>query len=682
MNRWKVSVCSLLILSLILLTGMVGPNVVYAKTTTKIKTTPSATTIQAGKSVTDSATFTLGGATAHGTVTYSLFSGSTCSGTPLQSKIVTISSPPTIPPSPAFTINVVGSYSLEASYSGDATHTASSSACEIPLTVTIATPTVSTSLSSSPIAAGGSVIDSATLAMATSTAHGTMTYQVFFGPLCTVQIDSSTGAVANGIAQPSKAFSDFNSKGVYYFDAIYSGDQNNLGPVTSSCETLTVTKASPTISTALLPPIPATIVAGQSVTDSATLAGATPIAGGTVTYVLYKDTTCTAIDKIATSTVTVKNGVVPNSMPFVISDMTPKPHKYSIAAFYSGDPNNNVVASACENPITVNKVSPTVSTQLSVTSITPGSGTVTDTATLTGTTANAGGTVTISMYTGNSLCTLAMLYTFSTPLTVTNGMPVSWTPTFSYPIPTGVYSFQAAYSGDDNNKPATSPCNEFLTVALSPTVITTQLSSSSITVLGTVTDQATLSGVTPTAAGTVNYYQYNGGSCSGSAIASDVGVPVSDGSVSASTPFSTSTVGFYSFQASYISDGDNAPATSSCEILTVNPAPTTISTILSSTTIVLGNSVTDSAALFGPATSSAGGTVTISMYTGSTCQVGGTYTGQEYILPVSGGVVNGNNPTGPFTPAATGTYSFRAVYSGDPNNQASTAPCEVLTVNP
>jgi len=777
MNRLQVSLRSLFILSLVLLPGILGIEAVYAITkqptviTTKIMT---AMPIFPGGSVVDSAKlFGPNIVLASGaTVTYNLFSGSTCSGTPLQSASVTVTLG-IVPNSPGFIIDTVGSYSMKASFLGDALNGASSSKCEKPVTVGKASPTVSTLLSpSSPITAGGSVTDSATLSGASPTAHGTMTYQVFTGGTCSGKpIDASTASVINGIAQPSKAFSDFNTVGTYSFQATYGGDQNDKA-ATSVCssETLTVNKATPTISTTLSPPIPATIVAGQSVTDSATLTGATSTAGGTVTYTLYNDApTCTV--SVDTSTVTVTNGHVPNSKAFVINDAT---HTYGILASYSGDSNNNGANTvSCEQPISVNKASPTLSTQLSATSISFG-GTISDSATLTGASGTAGGSVTYSLY-ANGACTgpvvpgqtdtetvtNGVVPSTSTPLTPNsagtfgikavytgdannNGAPsgcekftvspvaISTTPsattvstaqtisdqatltgvssnaggTVTYQINAkadctgalqlvkvtvtvtngvapssgsfqldtlspGPYGFTAVYSGDTNNAGATGSCEPFTLVIATPT-LATQLSATTITVSNTVTDSATLTGGTANAGGSVTYSEYNGGSCSGGPIGSDTET-VTNGIVPTTSTFGFGSPGFYSFRAVYTGDGVNKGATSPCEPLTVNPDSPTISTLLSATTIVHGGSVTDSSALFG-ATATAGGTVTITMYTGGSCS--GTVVGSSGPLTVTNGIV----PTsGSFTAATAGTYSFLAVYSGDTNNSPATASCEVLT---
>src|SRR5207245_7032650 len=117
---------------------------------------------------------------------------------------------------------------------------------------------------------------------------------------------------------------------------VYSGDVNN-NAATSACEPLTVNKASPTITTTLSA---TTITVGTSVTDSSTMASFFQ-AGGTVTYNEFSGATCAGTATVV-STVTVTNGVVPNS-----ASVTPTPAgSFSFNAVYSGDANNNEIGRA------------------------------------------------------------------------------------------------------------------------------------------------------------------------------------------------------------------------------------------------------------------------------------------------------------------------------------------------
>ena len=79
------------------------------------------------------------------------------------------------------------------------------------------------------------------------------------------------------------------------------------------------------------------ITVGGSVHDSATLTGATADAGGTVTYTVYDNNTCTsnANDRDA-GTVNVTNGIVPDSNTLQFNSAG----TFYWQASYSGDANN------------------------------------------------------------------------------------------------------------------------------------------------------------------------------------------------------------------------------------------------------------------------------------------------------------------------------------------------------
>jgi uncharacterized repeat protein (TIGR01451 family) len=101
-----------------------------------------------------------------------------------------------------------------------------------------------------------------------------------------------------------------------------------------------------------------------------------------------------------------------------------------------------------------NCASPSITTMLSSSSGNDGAK-VHDSATLTGATADAGGTVTYSVY-NNSACTVKVAD--GGTVKVENGMvPNSSDVTFDSP---GTYYWQAAYSGDSHNNPATSTCTD------------------------------------------------------------------------------------------------------------------------------------------------------------------------------------------------------------------------------
>src|SRR6185503_11215232 len=70
-----------------------------------------------------------------------------------------------------------------------------------------------------------------------SDAGGTISYAVYSDDQCSVLVADLTPAdntVVNGVAPDSKDHT-FNSAGTFYFQATYSGDNNNTGPVSSEC---------------------------------------------------------------------------------------------------------------------------------------------------------------------------------------------------------------------------------------------------------------------------------------------------------------------------------------------------------------------------------------------------------------------------------------------------------------
>jgi len=112
-----------------------------------------------------------------------------------------------------------------------------------------------------------------------------------------------------------------------------------------------VTSLQPTIATVIEDaagtPV-TTVPVGTPVHDTAILSGASSTAAGTVTYELFANGNCSE-QAIHTYSVTVANGIVPNS-----PDFTPTgAGTYSYMATYSGDPGNEAATGACEGPLAV-----------------------------------------------------------------------------------------------------------------------------------------------------------------------------------------------------------------------------------------------------------------------------------------------------------------------------------------
>jgi hypothetical protein len=237
----------------------------------------------------------------------------------------------------------------------------------------------------------------------------------------------------------------------------------------------------------------------------------------------------------------------------------------------------------------------------------------------------------------------------------------------------GTFFWQASYSGDANNNTATSPCaSEQLTVAngnmASPT-ISTQLSKSMIKAGQSVRDNATLSGATADAAGTVTYTAYTDSACTTGA--RDAGtVTIKNGKIPHSNSVEFDQVGTFFWQAAYSGDAANNPATSPCmsEQLTVVKATPDLLTFLSSNLLTPGGSAHDSALLLDEAPG-AGGTVTYTVYTDPSCAMGARDAGT--VTVTNGGVPNSQTLAFP----TAGLFFWQATYSGDANNNAASSPC-------
>lgn len=197
------------------------------------------------------------------------------------------------------------------------------------------TPTIAAALSSSSVAVGGSVFDSATLSGATDTAGGTVTYSYYTDGSCsgTATLVSQV-TIASG-SLPDSSPQTFTSPGLYSWSAVYSGDPDNR-PATSACEPLTVLLASPTIAATVSPSV---IVVGTSASDVATLVGAFHPTGS-ITFEAYSDSACTI------SVFTSINPLAGNSA--TSGSFTPaSTGTYYWSASYPGDANNNAVGTPC-----------------------------------------------------------------------------------------------------------------------------------------------------------------------------------------------------------------------------------------------------------------------------------------------------------------------------------------------
>jgi hypothetical protein len=202
------------------------------------------------------------------------------------------------------------------------------------------------------------------------------------------------------------------------------------------------------------------------------------------------------------------------------------------------------------------RVQPSIATTLSADTIEVG-GTVHDSATLSGATADAGGTVTYTVYTDSACLTGAQN---AGTKTVTNGVvPDSDPITFNS---TGDFYWQAAYSGDANNKPATSICtSEHLVVTPKQPAISTAQNL-------IPNDDATITGgFSPTGSVTFSLYSPANATCSGTpALTQTVSVTGNGTYSTTNTTFIASTSGTWRWLVTYTGDANNKPTTSACGV--------------------------------------------------------------------------------------------------------------------
>jgi hypothetical protein len=198
----------------------------------------------------------------------------------------------------------------------------------------------------------------------------------------------------------------------------------------------------PSISTLLSD---ATVNIGDQVHDTATLTGATADAGGTVTYTVYDNNTCSGTGTDA-GTVTVTNGNVPDSNPVTFTNAG----TYYWQAVYSGDDRNSRATSDCTSEKLV--VQPNSSAIKTAQHVIPN-----DEATLSGVTANAGGTITFRLYApGDMSCSGTPAYTQQ--VNVSGNGTYQTTNSSFIASDSGEWRWLVVYSGDGNNQGNTSDC--------------------------------------------------------------------------------------------------------------------------------------------------------------------------------------------------------------------------------
>jgi hypothetical protein len=442
---------------------------------------------------------------------------------------------------------------------------------------------------------------------------------------------------------------------------------------------------------------------GTKVHDTATLHGASPDAGGTITYKLFSSVAnCTATPQVVladlTPTVnTVVNGVAPDSNEYTFNSAG----TFYWQATYSGDTatggrNIGPTSSPCTSePVTIVQYHPSVGTTIknaagtAVTTSQTIPVTLHDSATITNASPNAGGTITYELFSSVANCTAnpQVVLADLTPASngVTNGVAPDSSPyTFNT---AGTFYFYAVYSGDSFNVgPVNSGCSsEPVTISPNtPSVGTTirnaagdpVTTSQSIPV--TLHDSATITGATADAGGTITYKLFSSvANCTANpqVVLADL-TPTLNGVTNGIAPdsktYTFNTAGTFYFYAVYSGDNNNTgPVNSGCssEPVTISPngpVPHSLPVV----------QIKDTVSVTGFAPPASVVPILVGLYSDSTCttQIG---TNTSIAAPVAGGTASGETT---FVGALQGTYYYKISYAGDTNNTSFSSCAEVVGV--
>jgi hypothetical protein len=698
--------------------GNIGTFTVFPATNIALSVPPSSIVVDNSTTVTATLS-NLASSPATGTVTFSAYGPSTCSGPLVFSQSVQLQTTDNNQISSQVSFPNAGTYYLVASYVDDTgLNSSATTICDDSLTsvtsvnVTQATPTLTLSLSQFvPLGNGGSGVpvgslvkprvlptiitigDSCNIFATLANGSNNIASQIIFTAYTTDDCSGNpsytsnpTDVFGNGIYNASPPFTP-TIAGDYYIVASYIGDNNN-SPVSTACNgsKLSVSKADSSITMSFSPPQTSVFVNQQSSEISAGISGSIDyiLGQGTVSLSIYDQADCANL--IYTD---------PNTIPFV-GDATYSfggykfgtPGNYYFVVSYSGDDNNNESSSGCNDLVlTVDPYTPSITTSVSPSSIVLGNSTI-QTALLDGATTNVNGQITFTAYTG-SPCDNSTIVSSYTSTVSTSGSGTYQAPLPFTPLNAGTYYFVAAYSDDILPFQIKTNCGDASLVVqkVSP-VLTLALSSlstppfsgattASFAIQNSVTISSTLTNATDAASGvlTTQYYYSavpTSSPCSNSPTLLNSASVVGNGTYS--TTFTPLLAGTYYFTSFYVGDDNNNAASTNCGtyVLTVAPLTTTITTAISSLNVIAGTPVTQTATLTGM-TYNAAGTITFRAYTSSNC----TNQVSSYVPSVVAvnGSINTYTSATPFTTSTAGTYYFTASYSGDVNNVSATSSC-------
>ncbi len=440
--------------------------------------------------------------------------------------------------------------------------------------------------------------------------------------------------------------------GTYTWHASYSGDSLNNGASDNGAnEGVVTTQASPMIVTQASESNGG-VVGTAILSDSATLSGGyNPT--GTISFSL------TAPDGTTTpeGSVTVTGDAVYSSPSILATEVG----AYTWHASYSGDTNNGPASDNGANEgVTTVMASPAIVTEAS-----ESNGGVVGTAMLSDSATLSGGY--------NPTGTISFSLTAPDGTTTPEGsVTVSGDANYSSPsvlaTEVGVYTWDASYSGDTNNGPASdNGANEGVTTVMASPSIATCASATAVGVVGSaiLKDSAVLSGGYGVSGGTIAFTLI---APNGTTAASETVNVSADGTYTTPTGVTATQVGTYTWHASYTGDGLNNGAIDNGineSVTTVKAGPAIVTTP-NQTTVPQGTATTlkDTATLSGGYNETGTITFTLVSPSGKTLdtETVGVKGNGTYTTPVGYGLP---------TSAAAGVYQWNATYTGDVNNNAA-----------
>ncbi|MEU7825848.1 hypothetical protein [Catellatospora sp. NPDC049133] len=410
---------------------------------------------------------------------------------------------------------------------------------------------------------GGVIFDTAMVSGVATGVPGSLVFELY-GPddaECTGDIIFNPTVVTSGSGNfPSGDFTP-TAPGTYRWIVRFStGTETIVSGCNEAGEDTDVLQATPRVRTLASDDVPL----GEPIFDRARLTGGYQPTG-TLTFNLYGpgDDVCEEAP-ITTSPVTVNgNG------PYRSASFTPTvPGTYRWRADYSGDANNAIAGTACNDEleqVTVRAV-PTLATNVTDPEVDLGAA-VSDTATLTGG-LRATGTIVFTLY-GPDDEDCATDPVFTSDEIAVDGDDTYESGDFT-PDAAGTYRWIATYSGDAGNEEVATQCgdpNETVVVRgdqVTP-VLTTRVSRGTTYLGKPVTDIATLSGGDdPTGTITFNLYGPGDATCSRTPVfTSVVDVTTGNGDYT-SGEFRPRVPGTYQWVAEYSGDENNTGVVTDC----------------------------------------------------------------------------------------------------------------------